>query len=364
MKVFVLGRSGSGKTPMATQLASRVGLTHVRASAWARATCPALAPPPDASAPARAAFAAAITGFAADALVRDPWISIDHLTATAALAGPCVIEGVRNPLDFVHLFDPRQDVVIWLEIEGARPAPTAFERGLDVIAAYLDWQHEAGVRDEAAAPCWRYHLRGFRRDDPGAVAGATLDDAIADAAARLVMRPAVVAPARAHAQRVHAAIPPLELELRDEYLHGMDPARVGGFTRGRAFALTSHPGEAPTFLVRLPDGSLCAGVPVAALVDRARPGWGQAPTLAPADLVAAACPDERVVVHRFAALAGRVRAYFARPDAWVGGAYQLTVEWCRGDLVLHVVALDNGLVAMVPSRRLKFGGVPQPEVAG
>jgi cytidylate kinase len=114
VKVFVIGASGVGKTPMATHLAARCGLAHVRASAWARAGFPGTAPAPTASLEERAAFVEAITAWSTAELARDPWVSIDHLAVTADLSAPCVVEGVRNPLDFIHLYDPRGDVVIWL----------------------------------------------------------------------------------------------------------------------------------------------------------------------------------------------------------------------------------------------------------
>lgn len=363
MKVFVLGRSGTGKTPMAAQLAARLGLAHVRASAWARAGFPGAAPGPTAEAPAKAAFVEAITAWATAELAQDPWVSVDHLAGQAEVQGPCVIEGVRNPLDFVHLYDPRGDVVVWLELEDG-PAGTAFERGLDVIDAYLAWQAAAGLRDGTAAPCWRFRLRGFRRADPDATVGHTLDDAIEEVVERLRSRSLVQRPARPVAQRVHASLSPaLTLEVRSEYLYGMDPARVGEFTRARVFAVSSYPGEAPTFMLRLEDGAVFSYLPASALVDRDQPGWGREPELDLADLVYANCPDERVVVHRLGELTGEVLAYLKRVDRWQRGTYHATIEWWTGNLVLHVVVLTSGQVALLPHHKLKFGADHKPGFA-
>lgn len=355
MKVFVIGASGAGKTPMATHLAARCGLAHVRASAWARAGFPGMAPSPSASREERAAFVEAITAWSTAELARDPWVSIDHLAVTADLTAPCVVEGVRNPLDFVHLFDPRCDVVIWLTAAAA-PAPTAFEGGLAVIDAYLAWQVEAGLRDPAAAPVWRYAVRGYRRGDGDAVAGSTLDDAIDDACARLAERAAPPSSARPAGCRVHAPLdPPLELEVRAEYLFGMDPAREGEFRPCRAFAVSSYPGEAPTFMVRLADGAVFSYLPPTALVDRGQPAWGQDTDLELADLAYADCPDERVVVTRFAELAGEVLALLKHRDRWVRGTYLASIEWWTGNLLLHVVMLASGQLALLPHHKLKFG---------
>lgn len=358
MKVFVVGTSGVGKTPMATQLAARLGLGHVKASAWARAGYPGpVAPTAD-----RAAFVAAITAWASAELAADPWVSIDHLACGADLRD-CVVEGIRNPLDFIHLYDPRRDVVIWLTATSG-PPPTAFEQGLDVIGAYLEWQARAGLRDPARAPIWRYRVHGFRRGDPDAVGGATLDDAIDDATARLQAYATAPPAARPPGQRVHATLdPPLSLEVRAEYLYGMDPARIGEFVPCRVFAVSSYPGEAPTFQLRLPDGAVFSYLPPTALVDRTQPRWSDAPDLDLRDLAYADCPDERVIVTTFAELAGDVLAYLKHRDQWLPGSYRTSIEWWTGNLVLHLVVLATGHVALLPHHKLKFGAAHGPGFA-
>jgi hypothetical protein len=119
-------------------------------------------------------------------------------------------------------------------------------------------------------------VRGYRRGDGDAVGGATLDDAIDDATARLQAYATAPPAARPPGQRVHATLdPPLSLEVRAEYLYGMDPARIGEFVPCRVFAVSSYPGEAPTFQLRLPDGAVFSYLPPTALVDRDATAWGQ-----------------------------------------------------------------------------------------
>jgi hypothetical protein len=348
VKVFVLGRSGAGKTPMASHLAGALGVPHLRASAWARDAFP-LEP----SSMERQAFIDAITAFSVEALRRDPWISVDHLARHADLGAPCVIEGVRNPFDFVHLYDPRVDASVWIEHTATTLEATELERGLDVIAGYLDWLARAGIRDEAASPRLVYRYAGFRRGD--AAPGDTLDDAIDDAIARLRDRVAPAPPAPATA-RVHAEIPPLRIAVREEYLHGMDPARVGGLVPCTAFVVSSYPGEAPTFQLRLADGAVFSYVPPNALVDPARrAARPDAPELGLDDLVYFDFPDEQICVHRFEALAGGVLAYLKRRDLWIAGDYLFTIDWWTGNQLAHAVLLEHGQVAVLPHHKLKFG---------
>ncbi|MCA9679356.1 MAG: hypothetical protein H6708_04760 [Kofleriaceae bacterium] len=354
MKVFVLGRSASGKTPMAQRLAAALGLAHVPASAWVRARFPGADRRGDGTPATRQAFVEAITRFSTVELARDPFVCLDHLAAHHDLTA-CVIEGVRNPFDFVHLFDPRTDAVVTLAHGNTALTATGFEAGLDVIDAYLAWLDGCGLA--GAGPRLRYTFGAFRRGDAGAEPGDTLDDALDDAIATLA--PVVAAAAATAAAptptpaRVHAPIPPLRCHVRTEYLYGMDPARVGTYTPCTAFVVSSYPGEAPTFQLLLGDGAVFSYVPPSALVDPAR--LGADADLELADLVYFDCPDEQLVVHRHAALDGEVLAYFKRPDRWVAGRYLFTIEWWTGNHLAHAVALASGQYAVLPHHKLKFG---------
>jgi hypothetical protein len=365
MNVFVLGPSRSGKTPMARHLAAATGLRHVKAGAWVRERFARPAPADDAPDAERAAFVAAITRFAIDELRADPWVSIDHLAA-AGLDVPSVIEGIRNPMDFVHAFDPRHDVVIWLDAANIAITPTAFERGLDVIDAYLAWLAANGLSD--AGNVWRCKFSAFRRTDPGAVLGDTLDDAIEDAIKQCTLRlgPSALAQgerAKATAVRVHAEIPPMPLHVCAEYLYGMDPARVGELVPCTPFTISSYPGEAPTFQIRIADGAIFSYVPPSALIDPTQPSFGRGPELDLTDLAYHNCVDEQICVHAHSALRGSVLAYFKHKDAWLPGTYRFSVEWWTGNQVLHAILLEQGQLALLPHHKLKFGAGHAPGFA-
>lgn len=52
--------------------------------------------------------------------------------------GGMIIDGLRNPRDFVHLFDFNQDLVIFVERDGFE-IKNEFEAGIDVIKNYVEW---------------------------------------------------------------------------------------------------------------------------------------------------------------------------------------------------------------------------------
>jgi hypothetical protein len=369
-RYFVLGASHTGKSPMARRLARELGIAHVGASAWVRETFPEPPLPDDAPADVRAAFVDRITQFALAELRRDPAVSIASLRRRTVPGAPCVIEGMRNPFDFVATFDPRTDHAVFLEHTAGAP-PTSFERGLAVIRAYLDWLADTTLLERDRVRTYRFATFGTI----GQPAPDTLEGAIVDAIATLP-RPAEPVVTAAPA-RVHAAIPPIRTHVRAEYLYGMDPARAGELRPCTAFSLSSYPGNAPTFQILLGDGAVFSYIPASALVDpfrdplrtpsgsAARPGEAGPcdPTrsgepLELADLVYHDCRSLEICVNRFEALAGPVLCFFKRTKRWLAGEYLFTVDWYTGNDLLHGIALANGQYALLPNHKVKFGDHP------
>lgn len=324
MKIFVVGKSGAGKTPFARRASEALGIRHVAASAWVRARFP-----PGSSVEEMTAWATA-------ALRAEPNISVASLGLRPG--EHAVVEGMRNPYDFTCTFDPRTDHVVFLEY-GDR-APTAFERGIDVIRAYLAWLEGAGLLDAGRVRVYAYAEHGAIGDPrPG-----TLEHAIVDFIANAPGAAAVTV------ARVHAPIPPIDTHVRAEYLYNMDPTRIGELRCCRAFTVSSYVGAAPTFQILLDDGAVFSYVPPNALV-----GVQREPVLALDDLVYHDCKSVDIAVQAFDALRGTVLAYFKKRDLWLEGTYLFTIDWYTGNEMLHCISLVNGQYALLPSHKLKFG---------
>lgn len=346
MKIFVLGRSHTGKSPFARRVAEAVGIAHVGASAWVRERFPEARPADDASDAERARFVEAITAFAIAELRRDPRVSLDALRAPEH----AVIEGMRNPFDFVSAFDPRTDHAVILDYAQQQP-PTAFERGLDVIAQYLAWLEEAGLLDAGRVHTYRFARYGsIGNDEPD-----TLEHAILEFIAKAPRVAAEPAPTIA---RVHVAIPPIKTHVRAEYLYNMDPSRVGELRPCSVFTVSSYAGNAPTFQILLADGAVFSYVPPNALVDRASWPPVTEPILALDELVYHDCKSVDIAVQAFDVLRGPVLAYFRKRDLWLAGSYLFTIDWFTGNEMLHCLALANGQYALLPSHKVKFGDHP------
>lgn len=132
VKIFVLGTSQSGKTTLAKRICDELSLQHVSASAWVRKNFKECYVD-------KQAHIQSMTAFATDQLKHNPFICIQELQTSYDLNLPSVVEGIRNPFDFAHLFDPRTDCIVWVKYKNNKLATTEFEKGLLVVDALLSW---------------------------------------------------------------------------------------------------------------------------------------------------------------------------------------------------------------------------------
>jgi hypothetical protein len=264
---------------------------------------------------------------------------------------------MRNPFDLVRSFDPRHDVVVFLERPDNPLSPTAFETGLDVIAAALRWLVDNGLAEPG-------QIQTLTLQSDVAIEAAV--DLAVDAVVALVgdrfptsslSSPTSSSLSSATRHRVHAPLPSLPLFVQKEVLYGGDPRVVGEVVPCRAFSFSAYPGSAPTLQVLLEDGAVFSYLAPPVL------RWRQTlndPVLDLDDLVYHPCPDGDVVVERFDALDVELLCFFKRRDLWLKARYGFTVDWVEGNDMLHFVLLENGQVAFLPHHKIKFGGDGAP----
>lgn len=105
-------------------------------------------------------FVFRLSDFAAGMLQRNPGCHADHLQCLIEEAAqPCVIEGERNPIEFAKLYDPRRDMVIFLNREDMEAYDTTIERGIPVIEQQVRWCVNNGI-----APVASVFKTGFGRE--------------------------------------------------------------------------------------------------------------------------------------------------------------------------------------------------------
>lgn len=80
-----------------------------------------------------------VTAYSVDCLKTDFSCSLDFARKSLENLSSVVIDGERNPFDFVHLFDPEHDFAILLKMSSEGQMSTRYETGLLTIESYLDW---------------------------------------------------------------------------------------------------------------------------------------------------------------------------------------------------------------------------------
>lgn len=150
--VFIIGRTSSGKTPIAQKGFASAGFHHISASQYFSGAFPdqklALARRHvSADHPTMLKFQEEMADFCKSELAKDPDCNLRHLEKSIRAAGKsCVIEGIRNPYEFLNLYNPATDFVIFLDHAGGVIQPTIFDaRGVPLIRETLLWMLDAGV---------------------------------------------------------------------------------------------------------------------------------------------------------------------------------------------------------------------------
>ncbi|MBY0359890.1 MAG: hypothetical protein K2W82_17940 [Candidatus Obscuribacterales bacterium] len=370
MKIFVLGRSRTGKSPFAQQVARFFGAQHIMGSEWVRRQFTTDLPKSD-----RAGIVQAITAFSLEKLRQNPHSCLNFIAGKYDLNSFCVIEGLRNPFDFIHLFDYRHDFVVFLEHEDNGLTATGFEQGLDIIRLHLAYQQNLGLLKSERVISYRY--RNFydepkntpwklllSEDDRKQAEWCvpSLEHAITDfclVGSKRAGIPEVTASpdgSRQNARHIHSDIQPFRCRIRLEYLYDMDPAYLGQFRNCTVFALSSYEGHVPTFKILLDDGTVFAYIPATALVHGTE---SKDPQLELCELVYHNCPSGNFCINSFAELQGPVNVFIKQKGLWLEGEYILTMDWYEGNDLLNLVALANGQYALLPFHKVKFKNGPR-----
>ncbi len=133
MKIFIIGATKSGKTTTAKTLVAKLGFNFISASEWARENFV----PTNINLPTDT-YAKEITEWSKELLKEDPDKCFKYIKKNHNLNKNCVIDGIRNPTDFIKLFDPKFDRVLFIE-HHAHLITSDFESGIFVIDEHLKW---------------------------------------------------------------------------------------------------------------------------------------------------------------------------------------------------------------------------------
>jgi nicotinamide riboside kinase len=340
MKVFVIGYTNTGKTTLAARIATALELPMVRANEWVEASLGSEA----VEYASKTDRAQVYTQYSTDHLRVDPAVALRYMSTRFDVSRPCVIEGLRNPRDFLHLYDPRFDLVVLVDRVGVT-ASSVFESGVDHIADYLRYLDSAGLMSTQN----QHSVIRCLHEDFGASVETACATVVARARSRLRRFPCQTKTEPV----ISVDIEPFVAMVRKEYFYDMDAAYEGQYIKAEVFSLSGYPGDVPTFsVITEEEGAVFSYIPPSALKhpDTVTPDvW-----LGLDDLVYHNCPQGPIAVSVHERLRGSVQAYFKRRDEWWRAQYLLTLDWYEGNDLLHLVLLENGQYAFLPSHKLLF----------
>ena len=137
--IFVVGTSGTGKTTFSNELAKMFDLEAVSASRWTTKFGYKKTDPD---------YRTKVTEATKTALVDDPYVCINDLSLTIESrdSHSFIIEGIRNPFDFMNLFSPERDYVIFLKPNDVKSvANNTLDDGVKHILSNVYWMIDANI---------------------------------------------------------------------------------------------------------------------------------------------------------------------------------------------------------------------------
>lgn len=155
--VWFVGATSSGKTAIAEKGIVPLGYHSITGSRFFRESFgrqeidyleekPLESFSPEEIAALKQKFVGDISEHSTNVLQDNPHCNVDYIQACIRRAGmPCVLEGFRNPFEFMQLYDPAKDMVIFLDRPNADRYDTIFERGIDVIKQNVRWCVDASL---------------------------------------------------------------------------------------------------------------------------------------------------------------------------------------------------------------------------
>jgi len=165
MKVFIIGLPKSGRTTLAHSLAKHAKTQYIDASSWIRSTFRERRADEHIQ-----QFEDEYHRYLSMRMMVNPWFLVDHVydmikVAQEQGAKNFIIDGVFSPKDFIHLFDYREDVVVFLNRTGNETETKDHETiGISVIRDYCFWLSSAELFPKARWLEYNFKIPGEDND--------------------------------------------------------------------------------------------------------------------------------------------------------------------------------------------------------
>ncbi len=151
---------------------------------------------------------------------------------------------------------------------------------------------------------------------------------------------------------IHTEIKPLKVFIKESVLFNEDSSKTN-LVPATIFCISSYEKEALTFGVYLDNGSVFFYIPIHKISFKEDSLFDyQLNELIYNNNEAATCS-----VNYFEYLKKtNPKIYLKKIDKWINCNYILTIDWYQGNDLMHLVALENGQFACMPSHKINFAG--------
>ena len=151
---------------------------------------------------------------------------------------------------------------------------------------------------------------------------------------------------------LHLEIQSFNVFVQRKFMFSMDE-NIKGVMKAEIFSVSSYENEALTFQMILEDGAMFSYVPIHLISHQKK----VKNPLKMDDLIYHNCPSMDFVLHSYDFLQNSSPiCYFKNANRWLKGEYLFTLEWYDDNLNAHLIKLENGQFAFLPSHKINFKG--------
>lgn len=127
MNIFIIGNSKSGKSTLSSLMASDLGYKVVSAGGWVREAFADKTP-----------SRKEMDDYSCETFKHNPNACIEYIMEQIGNESNVIIEGIRNPRDFMFLYQP-EDIVIFIKLNPIVEESDFETKGINAIQAYLEF---------------------------------------------------------------------------------------------------------------------------------------------------------------------------------------------------------------------------------
>lgn len=150
---------------------------------------------------------------------------------------------------------------------------------------------------------------------------------------------------------VHANLDTMKAQVREDVLYNMDHD-TGSWVPCEIVSVSSYKGSVPTFQIVVEKESIFSYIPPHLI----RFSETDSQMLELSDLVYHNCPDYEFALTKLDYLSSKEFSVFIRGQKrWMRASYLFSMDWHRGNDLLHCVLLSNRQPGFFPSHKLALG---------